>query len=57
MDDAARVDQALFKKAPKSVRALNRKARGEARAQQRFEWALANPTNPRVANKPLKKPV
>jgi hypothetical protein len=57
MDDSANVDRALFAKAPKSVRDLNKSARAAARAKQRFAWALDNPDNPRVAGKPLKKPV
>jgi hypothetical protein len=55
-DMDADVDRALFAKMPKDVRALNRKARGEARAKQRFEWANDNPEHPNVVGKPLKKP-
>jgi hypothetical protein len=57
VDDSAKIDKALFGKMPKDVQALNRAARAEARARARYDWALNNPSNPRVAGKPLKKPV
>lgn len=49
-------DDALFKRQPKSVRALNLVARREARAKARYAWAMANPNNPKVAGKALTKP-
>jgi hypothetical protein len=50
-------DDHLFKHQPKQVRILNEQARREKRAQERYAWAVQNPTNPRVAGKRLTKPV
>lgn len=49
-------DEVLFKRAPKSVKALNLVARREARAKDRYAWAIAHPNNPKVYGKPLTKP-
>jgi len=55
-DSAKQVDDALFRRMPADVRALNRKARGESRRAERYAWATAHPNNPRVAGKKLNKP-
>jgi len=44
MEDASkRIDDSLFAKMPKDIKALQKRARKETRLKQRAQWAAANP--------------